>query len=45
MRNRRFAACLLVLLTWLVFAPTVLAMTEERAIERVKEVDPKPFEL
>ena len=40
MREKRFAAFLLILLTLLIFAPTALAMTEERAIERVKEVDP-----
>lgn len=40
MRDRRFAAVLSMLLTRLIFAPTALAMTEERAIERVKAVDP-----
>lgn len=40
MRDRRFAAFLSVLLTLLLFAPTALAMTEERAVERVKAVDP-----
>ena len=40
MRDKRFAAFLIILLTLLVFAPTAMAMTEERAIERVKAVDP-----
>ena len=40
MRDKRFPAFLSMLLTLLIFTPTALAMTEERAIERVKEVDP-----
>ena len=40
MRDKRFATFLLILLTLLIFSPTAQAMTEERAIERVKEVDP-----
>lgn len=38
--KQSFASFLLVLLTLLLFATTALAMTEERAIDRVKEVDP-----